>query len=127
MKTVKTGTYWVYECYCLDGETPRALVTSPHDTLSKALASAFEDVTYYIGACSYKVGVSFQERCAACDGCGHVVKRTKRTRKELVCKACKGNPVIQELPMTRWTPSENVRISDVLENAEAEHEAEKAD
>lgn len=103
------ASYWVYEVCSLDGENPRALVISPNDTLAQAMAGAFKDAAYYIGVCGYKVGVTFQERCSACNGTGHTVKRLV-TRP---CKVCKGKPVVREVPMTPWMTDENVKISEV--------------
>ena len=101
----KFETYWGYVVQTYKDGKQRGSLISGQPTLAQALAAAFKDACYYTLTCGYRVGVSFEERCKACDGSGREVVRTKVRP----CKACKGKPVVQSIPETPWmTVSEGV-------------------
>jgi hypothetical protein len=111
---MKIESYWTYEVLSIEGDKKRSLVIAPCDTLAEAMAGAFKDATYYIGSCRYAVTVVFHEMCKACGGSGVIGRAPSRRRsyRERTCKACKGRPIIQELPETRWLPSDNITINE---------------
>lgn len=111
---MKSESYWTYEVLSIEGDKRRSLVVAPCNTLAEALAGAFKDATYYIGSCGYAVAVVFHEMCKACGGSGAIGRAPSRRRgySERPCKACKGHPIIQELPEMPWVPSENVTIGE---------------
>jgi len=111
------NSYWTYEIICIEGDKKRSLVIAPCDTLAQAMAGAFKDSTYYIGACGYKVAVVFHEMCKPCGGSGAIARHTRRSYTERPCKACKGHPILQEISETPWMASENVEIKEAVRGA----------
>ena len=110
------NSYWTYEVLSIEGDKKRSLVIAPCDTLAQALAGAFKDATYYIGACGHKVALVFHEMCKACGGSGAVSRAPNRRRSysERPCKVCKGHPIIHEIPEMPWVPNESVTINEVV-------------